>query len=173
MIVFILSMWLVQLYAPKKKCYKQGTSHADMKSRLDQDYDPDVDAKAAAAQAQAHPQTTTVPKKAKKTTSDLFAAQLLQALTESQATAQQILHDKLEITTLVQGSGKTEINESKLKKFTKEDYIKFSELYDVYIQNDGRDSVVVLIPPTSLGYAAFLCKFSKDQLLQTRRSSRL
>ena len=79
----------------------------------------------------------------------------MQAHSESQATAQQILHKKLEITTLVRSLGKTETNAPKLKKFTKE---------DLDLQDDGRDNLVELIALTSLGYAAFLCKMSENQL---------
>ena len=103
----------------------RSTSPAQMKSRLDQEHESDEEAKAAAAWAQAQPQATKASKKAKTTTTDVLAAQLLQALSESQATAQQIIQDKLEITTLVQGLGKTETNAPKLKKFTEEDIFKF------------------------------------------------
>ena len=95
----------------------------------------------------------------------MLAKELLQALTESQATAQQILKDKLEITTLVQGLGKTELNAPKLKKLTKEDFIKFVDLYEVHVASDGRDRMVELIAPSALGYAAFLRN-------KTRSSSR-
>ena len=78
-----------------------------------------------------------------------------------------MLQDMLEITTLVQGLGKTEINEPKFKKFTEEDIIKFVGLYEVYVKDGGRDSMVGLISPTSLGYAAFLCEMSKDPLRMT------
>ena len=90
-------------------------SPADLKSRFDQDYESDEEAKLAEAEAQAPSQATHAPRKAKKNTSDALAAQLLHALTESQTTAQRILNDKLEITTLVQGLGKTELNAPKLK----------------------------------------------------------
>ena len=92
-----------------------------------------------------------------KTASDVLAAQLLQALSESQSTAQQIIQDKLEITTLVQGLSKIKTNAPKLKKLTKEDIIEFVDLYDVYTQDNGRERMVDLIAPTSFGYAAFLC----------------
>ena len=59
-----------------------------MKSRLGQNYDADEEAKAAAAWAQAQPQATNASRKAKKTTTGVLAAQLLQALPESLATAQ-------------------------------------------------------------------------------------
>ena len=137
------------------------------KASLDHDYDSDVESKAATAWAQALPLATTAPKKAKKTATEVFAKELLQALTESQATAQQILKDKLEITTLVQGLGKTELNAPKLRKLTKEDIVKFVDLYEVYVAADGRDRMVELIAPSSLGYAAFLCKMTKDQLKMT------
>ena len=68
-------------------------STAEMKSRLDQDYESDKEAKAAAAWVQAQPQAADAPKKAKETTTDVLAAHWLQALSESQATAQQILQD--------------------------------------------------------------------------------
>ena len=45
--------------------------------------------------AHAQPLATNVPEKVKKTASDVLAAQLLQALSESQATAQQIIQDML------------------------------------------------------------------------------
>ena len=73
----------------------------------------------------------------------------------------------LEITTMVQGFGKTEINAPKLKTFIKKDTIKFVGLYEVYVQDDGLDSMVDLLAPTSLGYTAFLCKMTKDQLKMT------
>ena len=57
----------------------------------------------------------------------------------------QILQDKLAITTLVQDWGKTELNAPKLKKLTKEDFIKFVKLCEVYVQSDGRDTMVELI----------------------------
>ena len=120
----------------------RSTSPVDMKPRLDQDYESDDEAKQAEAEAQAQPQATNAPRKAKKVTAEVLAAQLLRALTESQSTSQQIIQDKLEITTLVQGLSKTETNAPKLKKITKEDIIKFVDLYDVYVQDNGRDSMV-------------------------------
>ena len=138
----------------------RSTSPVEMKSRLDQDYESDDEAKQAEAEAQAQQQATGAPRKAKKVTSEVLAAQLLRALTESQSTSQQIIQDKLEITTLVQGLSKTETNAPKLKKFTIEDIIKFVDLYD----DSGRDSMMELIVPTSVGYAAVLCKMSKEQL---------
>ena len=62
---------------------------------------------------------------------------------------------------------KTELNAPKLRKLTRDDWVKFAELYDVYHHSDGRDSMVELIAPTSLGYAAFLCKMNKETLLTT------
>ena len=137
------------------------------KAALDHDYDSDEEPLLATAWAHAQPQATIAPKKAKKTATEVFAKELLQALTESQATAQQILKDKMEITTLVQGLGKTELNAPKLRKLTKEDFIKFVDLYEVYVASDGRDRMVELITPSSLGYAAFLCKMTKDPLKMT------
>ena len=128
-----------------------------MRSRFDREYETDEEAKAAAAEAQAQPLARNAPRKVKKTTSDVLAAQLLQALTKSQATAQQIIQDKLEITTMVQGLSKTEANAPKLKKFTEEVIVRFVNLYDVYTQDNGRERMVDLIAPTSFGYAAFLC----------------
>ena len=142
----------------------RNTSPVDLKSRLDQDYESDEEAMQAEAEAQAQQQATGAPRKAKKVTSEVLAAQLLRALTESQSTSQQIIQDKLKITTLVQGLSKTETNAPKLKKFTKEDIIRFVDLYDVFVQANGRDSMVELIVPTSVGYAAVLCKMSKEQI---------
>ena len=48
-----------------------------MSSRLDQEFETDEEAKAAAAEAQGRPLATNVPKKVKKTTYDVSAAQLL------------------------------------------------------------------------------------------------
>ena len=144
----------------------RSTSPVDMKARLDQDYESDEKAKQAAAEAQAEPQATIATKKAKKYTSDVLATQLMRALTESQSTSQQIMSDKLEFTTLVQGLGKTELNAPHLSKFTKDTWVKFVELYDIYHQK-GRDSMVELIVPSSLGYAAVLCKMTKDELKGT------
>ena len=90
----------------------------------------------------------------------MLAAQLLQALSDSQSTVQQIIQDKLEIMTLVHGSSKTETIAPKLKKLTKENIIKFVDLYDVYTQDSGRERMVDLIAPTSFGYVAFLCKIT-------------
>ena len=73
------------------------------------------------------------------------------------------MNDKFEFTTLVKGLGKNELNAPHLSKFTKDTWVKFILLYDIYHQK-GRDSMVELIVPSSLGYAAFLCKMSKDQL---------
>ena len=87
----------------------RNTSSVQIKSRLDQEFENDEGAQAAAAEAQALPQATNAPRKAKKTTSDVLAAQLLQVLSESQATSQQILQDKLDITTLVQGWGRPKL----------------------------------------------------------------
>ena len=120
----------------------------------------------AEAEAQAQPQATNAPRKAKKITSEVLAGQLLRALTESQSTTQQIMNDKLEFTTLVQGLGKTELNAPHLSKFTKDTWVKFVELYDIYHQK-GRDSMVELIVPSSLGYAAYLCKMTKEELRGT------
>ena len=142
----------------------RSTSPVDLKSRLDQDYESDEEAKQVEAEAQAQQQATGAPRKAKKVTSEVLAAQLLRALTESQSTSQQIIQDKLEITTLVQGLSKNETNAPKLKKLTKEDIIEFVDLYDVYVQANGRDSMVELIAPTLVGYAAVLCKMSKEKL---------
>ena len=122
----------------------RSTSPVDMKSRLDQDYESDEEAKQAEAEAQAQPQATNAPRKAKKITSEVLAGQLLRALTESQSTSQQIMNDKLEFTSLVQGLGKTELNSPKLSKFTKDTWVKFVELYDIY-HLKGRDSMVELI----------------------------
>ena len=144
----------------------RSTSPVDMKLRLDQDYESDEEAKQAEAEAQAQPQATNAPRKAKKITSEVLAGQLLRALTESQSTTQQIMNDKLEFTTLVQGLGKTELNAPHLSKFTKDTWVKFVELYDIYHQK-GRDSMVERIVPTSLGYAAYLCKMTTDELRGT------
>ena len=96
----------------------RSTLPTEMKSRLGQQYESDEEAKPAIAWAQAQPQATTTPKKAKKTTTDSLAVQLLQVLSESQATAQKIRQDKLEITTQVQGLGKSKTKAPKLKEFT-------------------------------------------------------
>ena len=48
------------------------------------------------------------------------------------------------------------------KKNTKEDIIKSVDLYDVYAQDNGLDSMVELVVPNSFGYAAVLCKCSKN-----------
>ena len=71
------------------------------------------------------------------------------------------------MTTLVQGLGKTETNAPKLKKFTKENIIKFVDLYELYVQDNVRERMVDLIAPTSFGYAALLSKMTKDQLKMT------
>ena len=94
----------------------RSTSPVDMKSRLDQDYESDEEAKIAEAEAQAQQQATNSPRKAKKITSEVLTSQLLRALTESQSTSRQIMNDKLEFTSLVQGLGKTELNAPKLSK---------------------------------------------------------
>ena len=41
------------------------------------------------------------------------------------------------------------------------------DLYEVYAQDNGRDRMVDLIASSSFGYAAFLCKMTKDQLKMT------
>ena len=85
--------------------------------------------------------------------------------------AHQIIQDKLEITTLVQGLGMSETNAPKLMKFTEED-IKFVDLYEVCVQDDGRDRMVDLIAPTSFGYAVSYVKWAKihSKWLPTRIS---
>ena len=55
----------------------------------------------------------------------------------------------------------TKLNAQELNKLTEVDFIQFVEPYKVYVQSDGRDRMVELIAPTSLGHAAFLCKLSK------------
>ena len=71
----------------------------------------------------------------------------------------------MELTELVQGLGKTEVNAPKLKKLTKESFIKFVELYDGYIQSQGREPMVKLIAVTTRGYAAKICKTYTQNLL--------
>ena len=73
----------------------------------------------------------------------------------------------MEIAELIQGLGKIELNAPKLKKFTKEDWKKIVELFDVYFQSNVLDRMVELIAPSSLSFTALLCRLSKDQLLVT------
>ena len=115
-----------------------------MRSGPAQEFQTDEEANAAAAEMQAQSLATKAPKKVKKTASDVLAAQLLQALSESQSTAQKLIQDKLEITTLVQGLSKTKTNAQKIQKLTKEDLIRFVDLYDVYTQDNGRARMVDL-----------------------------
>ena len=136
------------------------------KSRLDSDYDSNEDeAKAAEIGETAPAQATKVPKKAKKTTSDSLIEQLVQTLTANQSHTQQILQERVELTDLVQGLGKTEVDAPKLKKLTKDSFIKFVELYDGYYQARGRERMVERIDPTSRGYAAKICKTDINSLL--------
>ena len=101
------------------------------KSRVDSEYGSEEEPKAAAVNEEAaHAATSKAPRKAKKTTSDSLIEQLVQTLTANQSHTQQSRPERLELTELVQGLGKTEDNAPKLKKLTKESNIKFVDFYD-------------------------------------------
>ena len=130
------------------------------KAHLDVEDDSDEEVRTAAAiEEAAQAITSKAPRKAKKTTtSDSLIEQLVRTLTANQSHTQQILQERVELTELVQGLGKTEVNAPKLKKLTKESFIKFVELYDGYNQSQGREPMVNLIAVTTRGYAAKICK---------------
>ena len=82
---------------------------------------------------------------------DKLAEQLLQILADNQQHKQS---SQLQLTTLVKHLGKVEINAPKLKKITREAWMKFVELYDIYRQADGGENLVKHIFPTSMAFAA-------------------
>ena len=94
------------------------------KSRLNSDYDSEDEAKSAQAT------TINAPRKAKSTTSDSLIEQLVQMLTANQSHSQQILQERVELTELAKGLGKTEVNAPNLKKLTKESFIELADLYE-------------------------------------------
>ena len=95
---------------------------------------------------------------------DKLAEQLLQMLADNQQHQQS---SQLQLTTLVKHLGKVEINAPKLKKITREAWIKFVELYDIYRQADGGENMVKHIFPTSMAFAAYTCKLDQNVLLMT------
>ena len=90
------------------------------KAHLDVEDDSDEEARTAAANEEAaQAATSKAPRKAKKTTSDSLIEQLVRTLTANQSHTQQILQERVELTELVQGLGKREVDAPKFKKLTK------------------------------------------------------